>query len=45
MGNRPEFLESALAVNRIGAAFLPLNVRLAEPSSSTSSGTRARWRS
>ena len=31
MGNRPEFLESALAVNRIGAAFLPLNVRLAEP--------------
>jgi fatty-acyl-CoA synthase len=31
MGNRPEFLESALAVNRVGAAFLPLNVRLAEP--------------
>ncbi len=31
LGNRPEFLESALAVNRIGAAFLPLNVRLAEP--------------
>ena len=31
MGNRPEFLESALAVNRIGAAFLSLNVRLAEP--------------
>ena len=31
MGNRPEFLESALAVNRIGAAFLPLNVRLAKP--------------
>jgi acyl-CoA synthetase (AMP-forming)/AMP-acid ligase II len=31
MANRPEFLESALAVNRIGAAFLPLNVRLAEP--------------
>jgi fatty-acyl-CoA synthase len=31
MSNRPEFLESALAVNRIGAAFLPLNVRLAEP--------------
>ena len=31
IGNRPEFLESALAVNRIGAAFLPLNVRLAEP--------------
>jgi fatty-acyl-CoA synthase len=30
MGNRPEFLESALAVNRVGAAFLPLNVRLAE---------------
>ena len=31
MGNRPEFLEGALAVNRVGAAFLPLNVRLAEP--------------
>jgi acyl-CoA synthetase (AMP-forming)/AMP-acid ligase II len=31
MANRPEFLESALAVNRLGAAFLPLNVRLAEP--------------
>jgi fatty-acyl-CoA synthase len=31
MSNRPEFLESALAVNRAGAAFLPLNVRLAEP--------------
>src|SRR5215472_3062328 len=31
MANRPEFLESALAINRIGAAFLPLNVRLAEP--------------
>ncbi len=31
MGNRPEFLESALAANRVGAAFLPLNVRLAEP--------------
>jgi acyl-CoA synthetase (AMP-forming)/AMP-acid ligase II len=31
MGNRPEFLESALAVNRVGAVFLPLNVRLAEP--------------
>jgi acyl-CoA synthetase (AMP-forming)/AMP-acid ligase II len=31
MANRPEFLESALAVNRIGAAFLSLNVRLAEP--------------
>jgi acyl-CoA synthetase (AMP-forming)/AMP-acid ligase II len=31
MGNRPEFLESALAVNRVGAAFLPLNLRLAEP--------------
>jgi fatty-acyl-CoA synthase len=31
LSNRPEFLESALAVNRIGAAFLPLNVRLAEP--------------
>jgi fatty-acyl-CoA synthase len=30
-GNRPEFLESALAINRVGAAFLPLNVRLAEP--------------
>jgi fatty-acyl-CoA synthase len=31
LGNRPEFLEAALAVNRVGAAFLPLNVRLAEP--------------
>ena len=31
MANRPEFLESALAANRVGAAFLPLNVRLAEP--------------
>src|SRR5215472_4384631 len=31
MGNCPEFLESALAANRAGAAFLPLNVRLAEP--------------
>src|ERR1700733_14217903 len=31
MGNRPEFLESALAGNRVGGAFLPLNVRLAEP--------------
>jgi acyl-CoA synthetase (AMP-forming)/AMP-acid ligase II len=31
LGNRPEFLESALAVNRIGAAFLPVNVRLAGP--------------
>ena len=31
MGNRPEFLESVLAANRVGAAFLPLNVRLAEP--------------
>jgi len=31
MGNRPEFLETTLAVNRVGAAFLPLNVRLAEP--------------
>jgi fatty-acyl-CoA synthase len=31
MSNRPEFLESALAANRVGAAFLPLNVRLAEP--------------
>src|ERR1700727_35074 len=31
MGTRPEFLESALAVNRVGAAFLPLNVRLAGP--------------
>ena len=31
MGNCPEFLESALAANRVGAAFLPLNVRLAEP--------------
>ena len=31
MGNCPEFLESALAANHAGAAFLPLNVRLAEP--------------
>jgi len=31
MSNRPEFLETALAVNRLGAAFLSLNVRLAEP--------------
>ena len=31
LGNRPEFLETALAANRLGAAFLPLNVRLAEP--------------
>ncbi|MGD0558816.1 MAG: AMP-binding protein [Streptosporangiaceae bacterium] len=31
LSNRPEFLESALAVNRIGAAFLSLNVRLAGP--------------
>jgi fatty-acyl-CoA synthase len=31
LSNRPEFLETVLAVNRIGAAFLPLNVRLAEP--------------
>jgi 2-oxoisovalerate dehydrogenase E1 component len=31
MGNRPEFIEAALAANRLGAAFLPLNVRLAEP--------------
>jgi fatty-acyl-CoA synthase len=31
LGNRPEFLETVLAVNRIGAAFLPLNVRLADP--------------
>jgi 2-oxoisovalerate dehydrogenase E1 component len=31
MGNRPEFLETALAANRLGAAFLPLNVRLARP--------------
>jgi acyl-CoA synthetase (AMP-forming)/AMP-acid ligase II len=31
LGNRLEFLETVLAVNRIGAAFLPLNVRLAEP--------------
>src|ERR1700735_1823043 len=27
----PEFRESALAATRVGAAFLPLNVRLAEP--------------
>jgi fatty-acyl-CoA synthase len=31
LSNRPEFLESALAANRLGAAFLSLNVRLAEP--------------
>jgi fatty-acyl-CoA synthase len=31
LGNQPEFLETALAVNRVGAAFLPINVRLAEP--------------
>jgi fatty-acyl-CoA synthase len=31
LSNRPEFFETALAVNRLGAAFLPLNVRLAEP--------------
>ena len=31
LANRPEFLEAALAANRLGAAFLPLNVRLAEP--------------
>ncbi|HEY5840691.1 MAG TPA: AMP-binding protein, partial [Mycobacterium sp.] len=31
LSNRPEFFEIALAVNRLGAAFLPLNVRLAEP--------------
>jgi 2-oxoisovalerate dehydrogenase E1 component len=31
LSNRPEFLETALAANRLGAAFLPLNVRLAEP--------------
>ena len=31
LSNRPEFLETALAVNRLGAAFLSLNVRLAEP--------------
>jgi acyl-CoA synthetase (AMP-forming)/AMP-acid ligase II len=31
LSNRPEFLETALAANRLGAAFLPLNFRLAEP--------------
>jgi acyl-CoA synthetase (AMP-forming)/AMP-acid ligase II len=31
MYNRPEFLETAFAVNKIGAAFLPLNYRLAAP--------------
>ena len=31
LNNRPEYLETALAVNRLGAAFLPLNYRLAEP--------------
>ena len=31
LANRPEFLETALAANRLGAAFLPLNVRLAGP--------------
>lgn len=31
LGNRTEFLETILAANRIGAAFLPLNTRLAEP--------------
>lgn len=31
LSNRPEFLEAALAANRIGAVFLPLNTRLAEP--------------
>lgn len=31
MSNCPEFLETAFAANRIGAAFLPLNVRLAAP--------------
>jgi len=31
LGNRHEFLETALAANRLGAAFLPLNFRLAEP--------------
>jgi len=31
LNNRPEYLETALAANRLGAAFLPLNYRLAEP--------------
>ncbi|MFE5027436.1 long-chain fatty acid--CoA ligase [Streptomyces sp. NPDC056656] len=31
LGNRPEYLETAFAANRLGAAFLPLNTRLAEP--------------
>ncbi|GIF25539.1 hypothetical protein Ate02nite_82690 [Paractinoplanes tereljensis] len=31
LSNRPEFLEAALAANRLGAAFLPLNTRLAKP--------------
>ncbi|MBV6756699.1 acyl-CoA synthetase [Rhodococcus opacus] len=31
MNNRPEFIESALAINRIGAIFLPINTRLAPP--------------
>ena len=42
MGNCPEFLESALAVNRVGAAFLPLNVRLAEPELEYIIGMRGR---
>lgn len=29
--NHPEFLETAFAVNRLGAAFLPLNYRLSVP--------------
>lgn len=31
LNNCPEYLETALAANRLGAAFLPLNYRLAEP--------------
>lgn len=31
MQNRPEFIETIYAVNRLGAAFLPLNFRLAGP--------------
>jgi acyl-CoA synthetase (AMP-forming)/AMP-acid ligase II len=31
LNNRPEYLETAFAANRLGAAFLPLNYRLAEP--------------
>jgi len=31
MRNRPEFIELVYAVNRLGAAFLPINFRLAPP--------------